>query len=252
MWTGLSWVDWQFLTSFSSRIPAKAGIYAGFVGSLWLLVLTTLIAVPVGVGAGIYLQEIANDSKLKRILDINISNLAGVPSIVYGILGLALFVRFLGLERSVLSASLTLFTLILPVIIIVTREALKSIPQSIRHAAFAVGATKWQVVYAHILPSAIPGILTGVIISVSRAIGETAPLILVGGLAYVAFTPEGPMDEFTALPLMIYNWAERPVEEFHQLAAAGIIVLLGVLLTTNALAIYFRNRMSRKNLCRNL
>ena len=250
--TGVKWLDWQFLTSFSSRFPHKSGIYAGIVGSLWLISMTVAIAVPLGVGAALYLEELSKVTWWKKIIDINIANLAGVPSIVYGILGLALYVRFLGLGRSIFAGSLTLATLILPVIIIVTREALKAVPQSVRHAAYAVGATKWQTLCSFVLPSAFPGILTGIILSVSRAIGETAPIILVGGLVYVAFTPEGPMDEYTVLPLMIYNWAERHGQDFFQLAAAGIIVLLFILLITNALAIYLRHKLQKGNICQQL
>lgn len=247
---GIAWLDWQFIDNFPSRFPERAGIKSAIWGSVWLLGLTLLFCVPVGVGAAIYLEELMPRNRLRKIIEINIANLASVPSIVYGILGLALFVRFLGLERSVLAGALTLSILILPVVIIAAREALLAVPSSLRHAALAVGATKWQTVWAHILPAATPGILTGVILAISRAIGETAPLILIGALTFIAFVPEHPMDSFTALPIQIFNWASRPQPEFHELAAAGIIVLLGVLLSVNALAILVRNHYQRKGVCR--
>jgi len=243
---GAGWLDWQFLTSFPSRFPEKAGIKSAFVGTLWLVSLTALFAIPTAVLAAIYLEEYAPKNKATIFIEINIANLAGVPSIVYGILGLAIFVRFFGLNRSVIAGALTMSLLILPVIIIASKEAIRAVPSSLRQAAFAVGATRWQVVSAHVLPSAIPGILTGVILALSRAIGETAPLIMIGALTYVAFLPEGPMDEFTALPIQIFNWTARPQEEFHELAAAGIIVLLAILLVMNATAVYIRYRGSKK------
>lgn len=243
---GAGWLDWEFLTSFPSRFPEKAGIKSAFVGTLWLVSLTALIAIPTAVLAAIYLEEYAPKNKATIFIEINIANLAGVPSIVYGILGLAIFVRFFGLNRSVIAGAMTMSLLILPVIIIASKEAIRAVPSSLRQAAFAVGATRWQVVHAHVLPSAIPGILTGVILALSRAIGETAPLIMIGALTYVAFLPEGPMDEFTALPIQIFNWTARPQEEFHELAAAGIIVLLAILLVMNATAVYIRYRGSKK------
>lgn len=243
---GVGWLDWEFLTSFPSRFPEKAGIKSALAGTLWLIGLTTVIAVPLGVAAAIYLEEYTRGGRISSFIEINISNLAGVPSIVYGILGLAVFVRGLDLGRSLVAGALTMTLLILPVIIIASREAIRAVPQSIRLAAFAVGATRWQVVRHHVLPAALPGILTGVILSISRAIGETAPLIMIGALSYVAFVPEGPMDSFTALPIQIFNWAARHQEEFHELAAAGIIVLLLVLFLMNAGAIVIRNRSQRR------
>ncbi len=243
---GLPWLDAQFLNNFPSRFPEKAGVKSALYGTLWVVSLTALIALPMGVLAAIYLEDYAPASRLTRVIEINIANLAGVPSIVYGILGLAIFVRFFGLERSVLAGAMTMSLLILPVIIISSKEAIRAVPSSIRLAAYAVGATQWQVVRSHVLPAAIPGILTGVILALSRAIGETAPLIMIGALTYVAFTPEGPMDEFTALPIQIFNWASRPQAEFHELAAAGIIVLLAVLLTMNALAVLIRYKGTQK------
>ncbi|MDG1114886.1 MAG: phosphate ABC transporter permease PstA, partial [Pseudomonadales bacterium] len=201
---GLPWLNADFLTSFPSRFPEKAGILAGLAGTLWLVTLTAAIAIPIGVLAAVYLEEYAKPGRVATLITINIANLAGVPSIVYGILGLAIFVRFLGLERSVLAGAMTMSLLILPVIIIASREAIKAVPSSLRQVAFALGATRWQVTRDHVLPQAMPGILTGVILALSRAIGETAPLIMIGALTYIAFVPEGPMDEFTALPIQIY------------------------------------------------
>jgi phosphate transport system permease protein len=242
---GIRWVDWQFLTSFPSRFPDQAGIKSALVGTLWLIGLTALISIPFGVAAAIYLEEYARRGKVSTFIQINIANLAGVPSIVYGMLGLVIFVRFLALGRSVLAGALTMSMLVLPVIIIASREAIRAVPSSIRQAAFALGATRWQTVRHHVLPSALPGILTGVILALSRAIGETAPLVMIGALTYVAFLPEGPLDSFTALPIQIFNWASRPQEEFHSLAAGGIIVLLVVLLAMNASAILIRQRTQR-------
>ncbi len=239
---GVGWLDWQFLTSFPSRFPAKAGIKSALAGSLWMISLTAVISVPLGVAAAIYLEEYAKKSWLSRLIEINIANLAGVPSIVYGMLGLAFFVRGLGLGRSVLAGSFTMTLLILPVIIIASREAIRAVPMSLRHASYALGATRWQTVRHHVLPAALPGVLTGVILATSRAIGETAPLIMTGALTYIAFTPSGPMDDFTALPIQVFNWASRPQADFHDLAAAGIIVLLVVLLLMNAVAVTIRMR----------
>ena len=243
---GIGWLDVQFLTSFPSRFPERAGIQSALWGTVWLIGLTATFAIPVGVGAAIYLEEYARRSWINTVIEINIANLAGTPSIVYGILGLAIFVRWLTLGRSVLAGALTMSLLILPVAIIASREALRAVPGSIREASFALGATRWQTVRSHVLPAALPGILTGVILALSRAIGETAPLIMIGALTYVAFVPEGPMDSFTTLPIQIFNWASRPQTEFHNLAAAGILVLLAVLLTTNAAAIWIRHRSQRK------
>ena len=243
---GFKWLDWQFLSSFPSRFPAKAGIKSALVGTLWLISMVALVSIPIGVATALYLEEFGKKNRIYRAIEINISNLAGVPSIVYGIIGLAIFVRGLGLDRSLVSGSLTMSLLILPVIIIASREAIKSVPMNIRHAAFALGATRWQTAWAHVLPASAPGILTGVILALSRAIGETAPLIMIGALTYVAFLPEGPMDSFTALPIQIFNWVSRPQQEFHELAAGAIIVLLVVLLTMNAAAIFIRHKTERK------
>ena len=244
---GIQWLDFQFLSDFPSRFPAKAGIQSALFGTLWLMSFTALFSVPIGIGSGIYLEEFTHKNRYSRFIDLNISNLAGVPSIVYGMLGLVIFVRWFGLNQSVLAGSMTMSLLILPIIIVSTREALRAVPNTIRQAAFALGATRWQTIYAHVLPAALPGILTGIILALSRAVGETAPLIMIGALTYVAFVPEGPMDDFTALPIQIFNWASRPQKEFHELAAAGILVLLFVLLLMNSIAVYIRHWSEKRN-----
>ncbi len=242
---GLPWLDAQFLTEFPSRFPERAGIKSALYGTLWLISFTALFSIPIGVAAAIYLEEYARPSRINTMIEVSIANLAGVPSIVYGMLGLAVFVRWLALGRSVLAGAMTMSLLILPVIIIASREALRAVPNSIRYAAYALGATKWQTVRHHVLPSALSGILTGTILALSRAIGETAPLIMIGALTYVAFVPSGPMDQFTALPIQIFNWVSRPQQDFHELAAAGIVVLLAVLLLMNAIAVFIRQRSQR-------
>ena len=244
--TGINMLSFEFLDNFPSRFPHKAGIKSALHGSVWMLVLVTIISVPVGVSSAIYLEEYGKKNRLTKFIEINIANLAGVPSIVYGILGLTMFVRFMQFDRSVLAGSFTMSLLILPVIIISSREAIRAVPNNIRLGAYAVGATKFQTIRHHVLPIATPGILTGVILSMSRAIGETAPLIMIGALTYVAFVPESVMDPFTTLPIQIFNWASRPQAAFHEVAAAGIIVLLIVLLFMNALAIFFRNYANKK------
>ena len=243
---GLKWLDVDFLSSFPSRFPERAGILSALAGTLWLISLVAIISIPIGVATAIFIEEFGGKGKLVQFIDINISNLAGVPSIVYGIIGLTIFVRGLALERSLISGALTMSLLILPVIIIASKEAIRTVPVSIRHAAIALGATQWQTVWSHVLPASFPGILPGVILALSRAIGETAPLIMIGALTYVAFVPEGPMDSFTALPIQIFNWVSRPQQEFHELAAAAIIVLLVVLLAMNSLAIFIRYKMEKK------
>lgn len=243
---GIGWLDWHFLTSFPSRFPEKAGLKSALVGTLWVILLVAVISIPVGVSAALYLEEFSKKGRLYTLIEVNIANLAGVPSIVYGILGLAIFVRFFGLERSLISGALTMSLLIVPVIIIASREAIKTVPMSIRYAALSLGATRWQTAWHHVLPSAFPGIMTGVILALSRAIGETAPLILIGAASFVAFLPRNLTDSFTALPIQIYSWASKPQADFQQLAAAGIIVLLAVLLLMNATAIYIRNKTEKR------
>jgi phosphate transport system permease protein len=237
---GLPWFDWQFLTSYPSRIPERAGILPALVGSIWLLILTALIAIPIGVGTAIYMEEYAPKNVITRILQINIYNLAGVPSIVYGILGLALFVRWMTLGRCLLAGALTLSLVILPIVIIASQEAIRAVPNSLREASYALGATKWQTIRYVVLPASLSGILTSVILALSRAIGEAAPLIMIGALTFVPFLPSSIFDPFTALPIQIFNWVSRPQEEFWGLAAAGILVLLALLLTMNSIAVYIR------------
>lgn len=244
---GWSMLSWGFLNRFPSQLfPEFSGVKSALWGSIWLSVMTIVIAVPIGVAAAVYLEEYSPPGRLTRFIRVNISNLAGVPSIVYGILGLAVFVRTFALGRSVAAGGLTLALLVLPVVIIATREALVAVPQSIRLAAYALGATRWETVRSHVMPLALPGIMTGTILALSRAIGEAAPLMILGSLTFVTFVPQGPLDAFTALPLQIYAWIDAPQEEFHKLAAAAIIVLLAVLLPMNAVAVGVRAWQQRK------
>jgi phosphate transport system permease protein len=244
---GIERLSWEFIDSYPSRKPEQAGIKAALYGTIWLMMMTAIIAVPIGIGTAIYMEEYAAKNWLTRVIQINISNLAGVPSIVYGILGLVVFVRAMELERSVIAGALTISLLILPIIIIAAQEALRAVPNSIREGAYAVGATRSQMVFRQVVPAALPGMLTGIILALSRGIGETAPLIMIGALLFVPFTPSGPFDRFTVLPIQIFNWSSRPQEEFHQNAAAAIIVLLIVLLTMNSIAIILRNRFQSAN-----
>ncbi len=244
---GASRLTLDFITRFPSRFAARSGIKPALYGSIWALVLTGVAAFPIGVGTAIWLEEYAPNNRFTRLVQTNISNLAGVPSIVYGILGLAVFVRFAALGRSVLAGALTLALLILPVIIIASQEAIKAVPSSIRLGAYALGATRWETIRYHVLPLAMPGVLTGTILALSRAVGEAAPMIMIGALAFVPFTPDGPLDEFTVIPIQIFNWVSKPQSAFHEIAAAGSIVLLILLLTLNAGAIVLRNRYSRKS-----
>ena len=243
---GLTRLSWDFLTSFPSRFPERAGIQAALLGSIYVVSIAGVLAFTLGVGAAIYLEEYAARSWFARIIQINISNLAGVPSIVYGILGLEIFVRIMMLGKSVMAGGLTLALLVLPIVIIASQEAIRAVPPSLREGGFALGATRWQVIWNLVLPYAFPGILTGVILAVSRAVGETAPLIVMGALTFVPFAPDGPLSRFTVLPIQIFNWVSRPQEGFHVNAAAGIIVLLVVLLTMNALAVILRNKFQRR------
>jgi len=242
---GIEWLDLDFLDSFPSRKPEQAGIKSALWGSVWLIGLTAMISIPLSLGSALYLEEYAPQNRWTRIIEINLANLAGMPSILYGLLGLAVFVRYFGLESSLWSGSLTLSLLVLPVVVIAAKGAIRSVPLSIREGAYALGARRWQVVLYQVLPSALPGIMTGIILALSRAMGETAPLIMVGALSYIAFLPEGPSDPFTVLPVQIYNWAARPQDDFHGLAAGGIIVLLVLLLTLNAGAVFIRNKLQR-------
>jgi phosphate transport system permease protein len=286
LWKGAGWLTWSFLTNYDSRHPAEAGVLAGLWGSFWLVSLATILAVPVGVGAAIFLEEYQTKGWLRTLIEINLSNLAGVPSIVYGILGMAVFVKMFGafqhdpkhLEislifttidiplpfgRTVMSGAMTLTLLILPIVIVASREALRAIPPSIRHASYAVGATHWQTIRHLVLPVAVPGIVTGVILAVARAVGETAPLLMIGAAVFVARTPggiespvdivrhphgllEAPFDHFTALPIQIYNWVSRPQPEYQHVAAAAILVLLAVLQVFNIAASVARSRTRRR------
>jgi phosphate transport system permease protein len=243
---GAGRLSWTFLTSYPSRIPERAGILPALVGSVYLIGLTALLGVPIGVGAALYLEEYGGRSRIARLIEINISNLAAVPSIIYGLLGLGLFVRALRFERSLLAGGATLALLVLPVVILSTREALRAIPKSLREGSYALGATQWQTIWRQVLPIALPGILTGLILSMSRAIGETAPLVTIGALTYIPFVPDSIWSPFTALPIQIFNWVSRPQIEFAANAAAGIIVLLVVLLAMNASAIWLRDRYQRR------
>ncbi|MBI4304352.1 MAG: phosphate ABC transporter permease PstA [Chloroflexi bacterium] len=243
---GAGWLDWQFLTSYPSRKPEEAGLLSALFGTLWVMVFTALLSFPIGIGTAIYLEEYAPDNRLRRLIQTNINNLAGVPSIVYGLLGLSLFVQALALGRSILAGAMTLTLMSLPVIIIAAQEAIRSVPEAHRLGAYALGATRWQVVRHIVIPSALPGMLTGTILAMSRAIGEAAPMIAISALVYLTFIPKSPLDRFTVLPIQIFNWVSRPQEGFWHLAAAGIIVLLVVLLSMNATAIFLRNRYQRR------
>jgi phosphate transport system permease protein len=243
---GLTRIDWDFITNLPSRRASKAGILTAWTGTAWILVLTSVIAIPMGVAAGIYLQEYGKKNRLASIVELNIANLAGVPSIIYGLLGLEIFVRIMNLGGSLLAGALTLSLLILPVIIVATREALKAVPNSLREASYGMGATKWQTIWHQILPAASGGILTGIILALSRAVGETAPLIVIGALAYVPFVADSPLDEFTVLPIQIFNWVSRPQEEFLTNGAAAIIILLLITFVMNGIAVYLRNKWQKK------
>jgi phosphate transport system permease protein len=252
-------LSWDFFTNFPSRRPAQAGILSAWVGSTLVMLVTAAAAIPVGVASAVYLEEYAPKNWFTAIIEINITNLAGVPSIIYGLLALGLFVYALGLGQSILSAGLTLGLLILPVVIVATREAIRSIPSAIREAAYAVGATKWQTTWNHVLPYSLPGIMTGVIIGMARAIGETAPIITIGALTFIAFLPPAPVTAqfpflsvewlsapFTVMPIQMFNWTSRPEAAFHENAAAAGLVLLFMTLSMNALAIYIRYRLRKR------
>jgi len=258
----MSWLDLQFLTSPQSSTVVRAGIRTAILGSLWTILVAVLFAFPIGVGGAIYLEEYAEDNKLNRFIRTNIYNLSGVPSIIYGMLGLAIFVRVLNKltsgavfgvvdpinsnGRTILSAGLTLGLLILPMIIINAQEAIKAVPNSLRLASYGLGGTRWQTIWHHVLPNALPGVLTGAILAVSRAFGETAPLVVVGASTFITIDPQSPFSKFTTLPIQIYQWTSRPQDEFRSIAAAAIIVLLILLLTLNTTAILLRNRFSRR------
>jgi len=244
--SGARWLSLDLFINTPSRKPGQAGLRPALLGTLWVIGLTAILAFPVGIGAAVYLEEYAPNNRWTRLLKTNIANLAGVPSVVYGLLGLSVFVSLFALGRTVLSSALTLALLILPVIIIASQESIRAVPPSLRLAAFALGATRWQVARDHVIPAAMPGIMTGIILSISRAMGETAPLLVVGAAAYVTFNPTGLMSKYTVLPVQIYEWARRPQQEFQDLAAAAIIVLLLLLLILNGTAIYLRQRFAKK------
>lgn len=243
---GLPRLDWAFLSGFPSRKAELAGILPAAVGTLYLIVLTAAIALPFGIGGAVYLEEYGKKSKLASLIEVNIGNLAGVPSVIYGLLGLGLFVRTLGMGRSLIAGACTLSLLVLPVVVVTSREALRAIPMSTREACLALGSTRWQMIRKVILPEAAPGILTGCILALSRAMGETAPLVVIGALSYVTFLPDGLDAPFSALPIQIFNWVSRPQKEFMVNAAAGIIALLCLMLLLNAVAILLRDRIDRK------
>jgi phosphate transport system permease protein len=256
---GFGRLTWQFFTSFPSRFPGQAGILSAWVGTTLVMLVTAVTAVPIGIAAGVYLEEYAPQNWLTALIEINIANLAGVPSIIYGLMALGLFVYQFHLGHSILTAGLTLALLILPVVIVATREAVRAVPGSMREAAYALGATKWQIVKDHVLPYSTGGILTGVIIALSRAIGETAPLITIGALTFIAFLPDPPIkaefpyisfewifSPFTVMPIQMFNWVSRPQREFHLNAAAAGLVLMVMTLAMNGLAIYIRYRFRKR------
>jgi phosphate transport system permease protein len=243
---GAGRLDAAFLTDMASRHADEAGVYHALMGTIWVILLTAALALPVGVAAAIYLEEYGTRSRVARFIELNIANLAAVPSIIYGLLGLGLFVRLMGMGQSVMAGASTLALLALPVVILSTREALRTVPGTIREGSYALGATKWQTIWHQVLPMAIPGVLTGLILALSRAIGETAPLITIGALTYIPFAPDTVWSKFTVLPIQIFNWISRPQAEFHTNAAAAILVLLALLLTMNAVAVIVRDRYQRQ------
>jgi phosphate transport system permease protein len=243
---GASRLSWPFLVNIASRNAAEAGVYHALMGSIWVIALTGLLALPIGVAAAIYLEEYGSRSRTAKFIELNIANLAAVPSIIYGLLGLGLFVRLMGMGQSVMAGAATLALLALPVVILSTREALRTVPSSIREGSYALGATKWQTIWNQVLPMALPGVLTGLILALSRAIGETAPLITIGALTYIPFAPDSIWSKFTVLPIQIFNWVSRPQADFKVNAAAAILVLLALLLSMNAIAIIVRDRYQRR------
>ena len=244
---GLPWLDWDFLSTYPSRRPPDAGLRSALFGTLWIGGLTALFTFPIGTATAIYLEEYAPRNRLTQLIEVNISNLAGVPSIVYGLLGLAVFVFLLGMGRVIVAGALTLTLLVLPLLIVAGREAIRAVPDSYRQGSLALGATRWQTVRHVILPSALPGILTGTILAMSRAVGEAAPLLAISGLVFVTFTPAHPFERFTVLPIQIFNWVSRPQADWQHVTAAAIIILLLVLLSMNSVAILLRDRFQRRS-----
>ena len=243
---GIGYLSLDFFLNFGSRFPEKAGIKAALIGSLWMMAVVAPVSLILGVGSAIYLEEYAKKGKLNDFIRMNISNLAGVPSVVFGLLGLTIFVRALALGNSILAAGLTMSLLIMPVIIVSSQEAIRAVPKDLREASYGMGATKWQTIAKVVLPSAIPGILTGAILALSRAIGETAPLVVIGIPVIIQFVPENLLSQFTAMPMQIFDWAKRPQEAFQNVAAAGIIVLMVFLLLMNAIAVFIRNKFQKR------
>jgi len=240
---GLPFLNWNFLRSYASRKPLESGILAPLAGTIWVVGLTALLTIPIGVGTAIYLEEFARKNKFNRLIELNIANLAGVPSVIYGLLGLAVFVQFLfNGSRNVTAGALTMTLLVLPIVVIASQEAIKAVPSSYRDAAFAMGANRWQVVKAVVLPLALPGMMSGIILALSRAIGESAPILIISSLVWVTFVPASPDSKFTVLPLQIFTWISQPQHDFRGIAAAAIIVLLIVLLSMNGIAIWIRSK----------
>ncbi|MBN4059314.1 phosphate ABC transporter permease PstA [Dehalococcoides mccartyi] len=240
---GLPYLNWNFLSSYASRKPLESGILAPLAGTVWIVGLTALFTIPIGVGTAIYLEEFAKKNRMNRLIELNIANLAGVPSVIYGLLGLAVFVQFLfNGSRNVTAGALTMTLLVLPIVVIASQEAIKAVPSSYRDAAFAMGANRWQVVKTVVLPLALPGMMSGIILALSRAIGESAPILIISSLVWVTFVPTSPESKFTVLPLQIFNWISQPQHEFRSIAAAAIIVLLAVLLSMNGIAIWIRSK----------
>lgn len=243
---GASYLDWDFLNNYASRKPEDAGIKAAISGTVWIMAIIAPLSLLLGVGTAVYLEEYAPDNKFTHFIELNISNLSGVPSIVFGLLGLTVFVRLLEMGRSVLAGGLTMSLMILPVIVVSSQEAIRAIPKEQYEASYAMGATKWQTIRTVVLPAAVPGILTGSILALSRAVGETAPLLMIGAMTFIAYVPESIWSGFTAMPIQIFNWAGRPQEEFQAVAAAGSIVLMLMLVIMNSLAIFIRNKFSKR------
>ena len=243
---GFGYLSPEFFMNFGSRFPEKAGINAALIGSLWMMAVVAPVSLIFGVGSAIYLEEYAKKSKINDFIRMNIANLAGVPSVVFGLLGLTIFVRALALGNSILAAGYTMSLLILPVIIVASQEAIRAVPKHLREASYGMGATKWQTIVKIVLPSAIPGILTGGILALSRAIGETAPLVVIGIPVIIQFLPENLLSQFTAMPMQIFDWAKRPQEEFQYVASAGIIVLMILLLLMNSIAVFIRNKFQKR------
>ena len=245
---GLGVLNWKFLTNYASRKPLESGILAPMAGTVWVVGLTAIFTIPVGIGTAIYLEEFARKNRLTRLIELNISNLAGVPSVIYGLLGLAVFVQFLfNGSRNLTAGALTMTLLILPIVIIASQEAIKAVPSSYRDAAYAMGATRWQVVKTVVMPQAVPGMMSGIILALSRAVGESAPILIISSLVWVTFVPTSPDSKFTVLPLQIFTWVSQPQEDFRSIAAAGIIVLLLILLGMNAVAIWIRNKYQMRS-----